>query len=96
MRSLRIIAEAEQDYQASFDWYAERSEQAALAFAEAVNRTQKIIEANPERFVNVDRRHHALAVKKFPFRIIYRIEVDEIVIVAVEHAKRRSFYWRGR
>ncbi|MBC8051356.1 MAG: type II toxin-antitoxin system RelE/ParE family toxin [Chitinophagales bacterium] len=35
-------------------------------------------------------------LKRFPYLLIYRIKADELTIVAVAHAHRRSGYWRGR
>jgi len=36
------------------------------------------------------RRH---LVRKFPFGILYRIEPEKIVIIAVAHLRRRPGYW---
>lgn len=33
---------------------------------------------------------------RFPFILIYSVEVDEILVVAVAHQKRRPGYWRDR
>ena len=35
-------------------------------------------------------------VRRFPFGILYRIEPEEIVIVAVAHLRRKPGYWRER
>lgn len=34
--------------------------------------------------------------KKFPFSVVYFVGVDEIVIFAVAHFKRKPGYWKGR
>jgi len=33
---------------------------------------------------------------RFPYRLIYSIDANDIVIVALAHQHRRSGYWRGR
>ena len=33
---------------------------------------------------------------RFPYRLIYSVDANEIVIVALAHQHRRSGYWRGR
>ena len=33
---------------------------------------------------------------RFPYRMIYTIEANEILVVALAHQHRRSDYWRGR
>ena len=35
-------------------------------------------------------------VRRFPFGIIYGVEADEIMIVAVMHLKRRPDYWMNQ
>jgi len=35
-------------------------------------------------------------IRRFPFGILYRIEPEEIVIVAVAHLLRKPGYWRKR
>ena len=32
----------------------------------------------------------------FPYRLIYSIDTNDIIIVALAHQHRRSGYWRGR
>ena len=35
-------------------------------------------------------------LSRFPFGIAYRLEADEVVVVAVAHLRRRPGYWTGR
>ena len=35
-------------------------------------------------------------MRRFPYGLIYRIQSDRVVIVAVMHLKRRPFYWRSQ
>ena len=37
-----------------------------------------------------------LVLKKFPFSLIYALEQNEIVVVAVAHHRQRPGYWIGR
>ena len=50
------------------------------------------IAAVPEQFALVDALHRECLVKRFPFRIVYRIESASVLIVAIAHAKRRPGY----
>ena len=87
---------ARRDFDESFDWYAARSLQAAVRFANAVDAALSTVAADPERFAVVDNLHRAYPVKRFPFRMIYRVLEDRILVVAIAHAKRRPGYWRDR
>ncbi|MDE0458140.1 MAG: type II toxin-antitoxin system RelE/ParE family toxin [Chromatiales bacterium] len=35
-------------------------------------------------------------LRKFPFSLIYALEDDDLVVVAVAHHRRRPGYWMGR
>ncbi len=54
------------------------------------------ISKNPERFPEVNRRHRACSLKKYPFQVVFRQENERIYVIAVAHAKRRPGYWRAR
>ena len=56
---------------------------------------QRIVEA-PLRYPLVDARHRAYVLRRFPFSVYYRIDDEEIVVLAIAHHKRRNGYWRRR
>jgi plasmid stabilization system protein ParE len=87
---------ARADFDESFDWYAERSPNAAVHFLNAVESALTLIAADPQRFSARDDIHRECPVRRFPFRIIYRITEDRILVVAIAHAKRHPDYWKHR
>jgi plasmid stabilization system protein ParE len=87
---------ARRDFDESFGWYAERSVQAALRFVSAVEAALSAIALDPKRFAAIDAVHRECPVGHFPFRVVFRVAVDRIVVVAIAHAKRRPGYWKDR
>ena len=96
MLPIDLLPASHADFNESFDWYAIRSVEVAARFANAINFALEEIARDPERFARVDERHRERIVKKFPFRIIYRVVENRIVIVAIAHAKRKPEYWHSR
>lgn len=96
MPPVEFLPAARRDYDESFDWYAARSPLAAVRFTNAVEFALSQIAADPERFAAVDDIHRGCALQHFPYRVIYRVHMDQIVIVAVAHAKRQPDYWKKR
>jgi len=96
MLPIDYLPGARRDFDESFDWYAERSAEAALRFATAVDAALAAVAEKPERFAAVDELHRECPVKRFPFRVVYRITENAVLVVAVAHAKRRPGYWRDR
>jgi len=96
MRPVDYLPGARRDFDESFDWYAERSAQAAVRFANAVDAALTALATDPERFAALDRVHRECPVRRFPFRIVYRVVENRVLVVAIAHAKRRTGYWRRR
>jgi plasmid stabilization system protein ParE len=96
MLRIDYLPGARRDFDESFDWYAARSTRTAQRFVAAVDAALTTLADDPMRFASPDGMHHECPVKKFPFRIVYRLLDDEVLIVAVAHAKRRPGYWRDR
>jgi plasmid stabilization system protein ParE len=96
MFPIELLAGAHKDFDESFDWYAARSMGTALRFTDVVNAALDEIARDPERFARIDERHRERLVKRFPFRVIYRVVEERIIIVAIAHAKRNPDYWAMR
>ena len=96
MKTVEFHPGAQTDYDESLDWYAARSRQAATLFATAVDESLGRIQHNPTLFRALDSQHRECLLKRFPFRIIFRIMGDRVVVIAVAHAKRRPGYWQDR
>ena len=96
MRPVEYLPGARRDFDESFDWYAERSVRAAARFAGAVDATLGKVAANPTQFASPDGVHRECPIKKFPYRVVYRIVENRVLVVAIAHAKRQPAYWSGR
>lgn len=93
---VRFHPDATQELDASADWYGERSRTAAHNYLVAVDLAIASIISDPERFSRIDDRHRGCSVARFPYQIIFRHDNDQIVIIAVAHAKRRPGFWHDR
>lgn len=85
-----LLEDAQIDYEDSLQWYAIRSNQAAMNFIKAVDVALQLICANPKRWRNTFKNYHELGLKKYPFSIIYIIDAEKelVVVTSVYHHKR--------
>jgi plasmid stabilization system protein ParE len=89
--------EAAIEYDAAFDWYRQRSADAALKFDAEVNLAFTEIVQAPHRWAAGPYSTRRFLLRQFPFVVIYRERVrGEIQIVAIAHTSRRPGYWRER
>jgi plasmid stabilization system protein ParE len=65
-------------------------------FVAEVRRAARAIAAYPEVGRRFSRRLRRTLVRRFPYGLLYRVEANTILVVAVMHLRRRPGYWRGR
>ena len=88
--------EADQALEAAALWYEERQPGLGTDFLDAFARTVSRITADPERWPLFDGDNRKLNFRRFPYAIIYAVQVDGIYVKAVMHLHRRPFYWSHR
>lgn len=89
--------EAAAEYDAAFEWYLERSPDAALRFDAEVEQGLAQIYESPRRWAAGSHSTRRFLLRQFPFILIYRERPDaSIQIVAVAHTSRRPGYWAKR
>jgi len=96
--SLPVVlrAEAEQEFDESFDWYDAQKAGLGVEFAEEVQRVFDRIAANPLIHQTVFADVRRGVVRRFPFTVLYRPHVDRVEVVAVFHSRRDPSVWQAR
>jgi plasmid stabilization system protein ParE len=88
--------EALAEYEDAARYYAGCQDGLELRFIAAVEHAvQSIIEA-PERWLVLEDDIHRCLTRVFPYAILYSIEPDYVLIIAVMHSHREPGYWRKR
>jgi plasmid stabilization system protein ParE len=88
--TLKVQDEAEEDIDSAFTWYEEQSVGLGSKFLEEIEEGFLLITNNPEHYGYYKPRPHyrRFLLKQFPFRIVYEIEENNIVVFRVLHVKR--------
>ena len=88
--------EALEEYEEAALYYAERDPGLALRFIETVEEAiQRILEA-PARWRVIDEDVRRFLTRVFPYGVLYTVEPDFVLIVAVMHCSREPGYWKQR
>ena len=96
MVDIHWLPGAEEDYEEAFEWYYQQSERAAEGLERVVGTALQKIRAASDRYPYCDARHQFVTMKPYPYKIVYRVEGERVVIVAMAHGRRRPGYWRSR
>jgi plasmid stabilization system protein ParE len=91
-----IHPEALLEYQEATLFYAERSSSSAHRFVAAIEDAISRIVASPFAWRIVDDDIRRCLVQRFPYAVLYTVEADYILIVAVMHGHREPGYWKRR
>jgi toxin ParE1/3/4 len=95
--AVEFHGEAAAEYDSAFDWYLERSAEAAFKFDAEVDRALTQILQTPHRWAAGPYKTRKYLLRQFPFTLIYRERAfGDIQVVAVAHTSRRPGYWKPR
>jgi plasmid stabilization system protein ParE len=87
-RRLVFLPAAKSDLAHAYDWYEESTPGRGEAFLFAFNACISTIERLPRIFSEVHAGARRALLRKFPYKIFYRIQEDVIVVLAVIHTAR--------
>lgn len=88
--------EALTEYAEAVQYYATQRVEVAQAFIDAVEDVVYRIREAPARWSVIDEDVRRCLTRKFPYGILYTIEQDYILILAVMHCSREPGYWKSR
>lgn len=97
-RGVRIAGPASEEFTEAVRWYEMRRPGLGAELYDAVNATIEGIERQPEIGATAyeDHQSRRMLVAGFPYHVVYRLQADEIVILAIAHMKRRPGFWKHR
>ncbi len=92
---LTLSALAAEEAEGIAYFYRTRSDaKLGLAFITELEATAELIAQNPL----IGRKSKAgtrwFALRRFPYKLVYLAKVDEIILVAIAHERRKPNYWR--
>lgn len=98
---VRLLELAKQEAHAAARWYERRQTGLGRRFLQVLHDTLLKIEEHPTQYPHLETVpavlpiHRAVA-ERFPYLVIYELRSDEVLVLAVAHAKRRPNYWKRR
>ena len=88
--------EALAEYDAAAHYYARQQASLDLRFIACVENAIDVILEEPSRWRAFDEDIRRCLTRVFPYGVLYTIESDCVLIVAVAHCSREPGYWRHR
>ena len=96
MKRVRFLEPAIHEFEEHVAYFDEQVAGLGDRFDEEVEFASSLIAEHPQIGASVTKRIRKFRLRSFPYSIIYAVEAEEIVIIAVAPQRRRPNYWRGR
>jgi toxin ParE1/3/4 len=96
MKPVVFLPQAEQEMLEAARFYESQTAGLGVDYLSEVERAVRTIAESPTIWPVIEGELRRRLIRRFPFGILYRIEPEEIVIIAVAHLRRRPWYWRKR
>jgi len=68
----------------------------AIRFMAALDRAIEQVADHPERWSSYLHGTRRILLRRFPYAVVYRVEAQRVLVVAIAHQRRRPGYWRRR
>ena len=94
--SLLVSEMAYEDAIVIFDWYEEKLSGLGDRFINEPEVAKTDLLNNPLAFAKWNKSIRRMVMRKFPYKLFYKIYEDEILILAIIHARRSNRYLKRR
>ena len=94
--NVRFLTLAQHEVDDAVVWFEERLEGKGLEFLDALDRAVRLVMVYPHASPEVKPEIRGRLFVNFPYALIYGIDGETIVVVAVAHTHREPRYWVGR
>ena len=96
MNKVRFLTLAQQEVDDTVAWYNEQVDGLGQEFLDELNRGVRRVAAFPTACPEIGSGLRRCLLARFPYGLVYSLEGDTIVVVAVAHLHREPRYWVDR
>lgn len=93
---LTVLDGALEDLDEAVEWYAEISSSLPIDIASLYKTALNEIQHKPLVSTKLRSGYRKVNLERFPYKIVFKILEEEILVVAVAHHKRKPNYWKNR
>ena len=96
MRHVQFHPLVEDETVSAARYYKDRQDGLDLAFLAEVNSTIVRASEAPLTGAPIQGSIRRMAVRRFPYILVYRVETEAIFVISVMHQRRHPSYWQDR
>ena len=93
---VRFLTLAQQEVDEAVAWFGERADGKGVDFLDELDRIVRLVKTYPFAAPQIDLEIRRRLFARFPYSLIYGIDHNTIVVIAVAHSRRAPHYWVDR
>jgi toxin ParE1/3/4 len=90
--TLVVQSEAVVDMQEAFEWHEERRTGLGFELMTEIEVGFERICKHPQHYASINEKYRRLRTNRFPYLVIYEIEDNNIIVIAVKRTSQESTY----
>ena len=94
--NIRFLTLAQQEVDEAVVWFNKQVDGRGVNFLDELDRVVRLIKSYPFASTKLERDIRKCLFARFPYSLIYGIEEQTIVVIAVAHSRRAPRYWIDR
>ena len=94
--SLFVRPAAAAEIEAAFGWYEDQRDGLGEELLSELDDVVRAILESPRRYTVAHRDTRRVLLRRFPYSVLYRIQGEDVVLVAFFHGSRDPQIWRER
>ncbi len=93
---VRFLKPAQSEVDDAFAWYDAYSHSLGVQFLDDIDRAVRRIAAYPLANTIIEEGLRRCLLSRFPYGIIYGLDAETVIVIAVAHLHREPRYWIDR
>jgi len=93
---IEFLEAAQTELDQAFEWYESQQKGLGVQFLNELDAAVRRMITYPKSYFLIGKEVRRCLVKRFPYGILYGIDADKIIVVAVAHLHRKPDYWLDR
>jgi len=94
--NILLLEAAQQELDEAIEWYANQAPGLGDALLVETLKAFKLITQFPQAWHPLSPQTRRCRLNRFPYSVIYTVEGDAILVIAIAHQHRKPSYWRTR
>ena len=93
---IEFLEAAQVELGQAFEWYETQQKNLGVQFLNEFDAAIRRIATYPESYILIEKDVRRCLIKRFPYGVLYGLDADKIIVIAVAHLHRKPDYWVDR